>query len=161
MLKMLRSFLIALAFVAVAVSARAQTVTLDETATSGTVTATITSWPNSTLNRVDIDWTSDASGNVVCALPLLIGDVARIVFNPDAGDDQPDDNYDVTWTDADGLDLMAALGGNRDETNSEQILPTFTDGTTAHSLMIAGTSTLTILAAGNELGGVIRIYLRR
>ena len=36
---------------------------------------------------------------------------------------QPDDDYDITITDAEGVDLMGGVLANRDETNGEEAVP--------------------------------------
>jgi hypothetical protein len=42
---------------------------------------------------------------------------------PGAGAAQPDDDYDITITDAEGLDVMGGELANRDETNAEEAVP--------------------------------------
>jgi len=42
---------------------------------------------------------------------------------PGAGAAQPDDDYDITITDAEGHDIMGGELANRDETNKEEAVP--------------------------------------
>lgn len=42
---------------------------------------------------------------------------------PGTGADQPDDDYDITITDAEGLDIMGGELVDRDETNAEEAVP--------------------------------------
>jgi hypothetical protein len=42
---------------------------------------------------------------------------------PGLGADQPDDDYDIDITDAEGCDVMGAELENRDETNAEEAVP--------------------------------------
>ena len=66
---------------------------------------------------------------------------------------QPTDNYDLELNNADGVDMLAAQGANRDETNTEFIssgMGAFTDEQMVLSITNAG--------AGGE--GVVYVWLR-
>ncbi len=49
------------------------------------------------------------------------GCIAKVVTNP--GSTAPTDNYDITLTDGDGVDLMGGELANRDTANSEVAVP--------------------------------------
>ena len=49
------------------------------------------------------------------------GCISKVVTNP--GSTAPTDNYDITLTDADGVDLMGGELANRDTANSEVAVP--------------------------------------
>jgi len=139
----------------------AQTVSLSVTDTTGTTTAEIRRVPSSLLMQLTLFWTSTADGAAVAVLPLIVGEVLRVVTIPGTASG-PTDNYDVTWTDQDGIDLLAGLGADRDETNAEQIVPLIGAGSiTVVPPALFGTSTLNVSAAGNATTGTLRIYLRR
>jgi hypothetical protein len=173
---MKRLFLVALMLLCIS-SARAQeplfrTALYPLAQTSGTVSITQRDFgPSAPLLRiVTLDWTSDTSGSLVASLPALWGTVERVVTNPDGGSDAPDDDYDLTWADEDGADLLAAAGQNRDTSNTEQFCPRIGNGTGVNGLsspggtqpvVVGGTTTLTIANAGSGNKGRVRIYLRR
>ena len=65
--------------------------------------------------RYDIDWTSDASGNVSALEGLHVkpGKVIQVEFVPGAGGVQPTDLYDMTISDANtGTDYIQGAGAN-------------------------------------------------
>lgn len=146
---------------------------------AGTMVSTYDQVPNgigSLVNKVTVAWTSDASGVVSgniknrsgAADATFRGFLQRVVFNPD-DTDAPTDNYDVTITDEDGIDILGGLGANRDTANSEEKLPgvVIDDGTVlpaeaAPRLVkraINGKLTLAIANAGNAKKGKIHLYL--
>jgi hypothetical protein len=47
----------------------------------------------------------------------------KVQTKPGTAAAQPDDNYDITITDAEGLDIMGGELLNRDETNAEEAVP--------------------------------------
>jgi len=47
----------------------------------------------------------------------------KVQTKPGTGGAQPDDDYDITITDAEGLDVMGSELLNRDETNAEEAVP--------------------------------------
>ena len=49
------------------------------------------------------------------------GTILLVATVPGTAGDQPDDNYDLTLENADGVDMLAGQGANRDETNTEFI----------------------------------------
>lgn len=47
----------------------------------------------------------------------------KVQTKPGAGAAQPDDDYDITITDAEGHDVMGGELANRDESNTEEAIP--------------------------------------
>lgn len=92
------------------------------------VTVTTARTPGSSLiDRVTIDWVSDdtiTGTGVDLPLPVLNGLLMRIVFDP--GTPAPTDNYDVTFLDAEGLDILSQSqddGVDRDTSTTEVVYP--------------------------------------
>lgn len=116
------------------------------------------------LSRVKIivRWNSDLAGNVSFLIPQVIGIIERVVTDP--GANAPDDNYDVTLIDEDGLDVLQGRGADRDTANSEQIYPGIsrTDGTNAviAPVSVHGDLLLTIANCGANKNGTFTLYLR-
>jgi hypothetical protein len=66
---------------------------------------------------------------------------------------QPDDNYDLELNNADGVDMLAAQGINRDETNTEFIASGM--GAFTEEKIV-----LSITNAGAAAEGVVYVWLR-
>jgi len=119
-------------------------------------TVTVTEQTFSTVKRIYWDWLSTAGGAADLITTLAFdGVLERAVFIPDGGGTQPTDLYDVTITDPDGVDVLAALGPNL--SNAATVVKKHSDGLTA----VAGQKlTLNVTNAGNAKGGVVILYLR-
>lgn len=108
------------------------------------------------ITQIAIDWTSDATNDATITLSGVAGILHRVSFNPDAGGTQPDDNYDVTISDVDGVQLFTT--STLDETNSSTVAILVTDGSGYIPTPILGDMTIVIGAAGAGNGGIIRFY---
>lgn len=119
-------------------------------------------------NKVVLTWLSETDGSLskaVCSTfstaqallgpswpqpSKLMGYIRKIETNP--GGTAPDDNYDITLLDADGVDVAAGALGDRDTSTSEVVVP-------ASPIYINSEITLTIAAAGSNKNGVCTIYM--
>lgn len=118
------------------------------------------------VRKVLIDWTCDASGDVVVTTRKIVGTLVKAVTDPSAT--APTDNYDITITDEESVDVLAACQStliDRDTANSEQayFLVKDTAGTPlAQSIhpVVCDKLTVTIAAAGNAKSGQIILYYR-
>jgi hypothetical protein len=72
----------------------------------------------------------------------IYGYVTKVVTNPDAV--SPTDDYDITLSDSDGVDIMGGALANRDETNSEVAVPYFTDQAVYGASQVYGALTIAI-----------------
>ena len=118
-------------------------------------------------NKIEVSWTCDASGDVSStgiaptyataqhdfgAKPnKLKGFIRRIVTNPDDSD-APTDLYDIVLNDEDGIDVCGGNLGNRDTSNSEEVIfdpPVYVDS----ELYIV------VSNAGNAKKGVVKIFM--
>jgi hypothetical protein len=130
---------------------------------AGTVTWTFTT--SRTVNTMTADWTASSSG-VVPSLDseTVSGEILRAVFNPDSGATAPTNNYDVTLTDADGIDILAGQGANQSSGTVASIVPaeTMLTGNTSGAAPFAvnGPLTLAVANAGASNGGILRLYYR-
>lgn len=124
---------------------------------------------NYRLNGSDVvkhvfDWVSSSGGaaSVASAVPVS-GAIARVVFIPSASA-APTDNYDVTLTDSDGIDVLAGQGANLDTANASSVCPgvPLKDGTTTSVLLTVVDSilTLTVANAGDTKAGKVVVYVR-
>lgn len=68
-----------------------------------------------------IAWTADSSGDKEDVETSIHGNVLMVVTDP--GTTAPADNYDITISDSDGVDIMGGELTNRDTATSEQVVP--------------------------------------
>ncbi len=100
-------------------------------------------------HTIKITWTSATDGSVVQSFDID-GAIMRMVTNP--GATAPTDDYDITLVDADGVDLLAGEGANRDTSTSEQVFPT-------NNPLHNGLVDFTIASAGGEKTGTCTLYV--
>jgi len=116
------------------------------------------SWTSPTLT---FSWVGDVSGGGV---PAEISElefnayVCLVVTNP--GTTAPTDNYDITLTDEDGIDIMGGQLANRDTADSESAVPKI--GTVYGCRPIDGTITLNITNNSvNSATGTVKVWILR
>jgi len=129
----------------------------------GTVTQAWT-YPTSKSKVLTMTWTADAAAATVpdtVTSDNIDGYIIRVVTDP--GATAPTDNYDITLTDANGVDVMGGTLADRDTANTEQTFPVLDSGTGATGpAFVAGTLTLTITNnAVNAATGAVIIYIRK
>jgi hypothetical protein len=116
--------------------------------------------------KTSIAWTSDASGDVnanTVAMPC--GSICSVQFTPSGGGTAPTALYDVTFTNADSVNLFddgggTSIGANLSATVSTLKVP-FISGaasTFVRAWLAGGTYTPVVAAAGNAKEGTIVIY---
>ena len=104
-------------------------------------------------------WLSDdTSGAVTCTAKAAHGYVIRVVTVPD-GTAAPTADYDITISDQDGADVMGGALTDRSATVGEQAVPLA--GAAPVSMLVSGTLTVAVTAAGNEKEGEVVLYLQR
>ena len=127
---------------------------------AGTVTTTITAMTTNTT-KIVFSWTADASDGSVPATATtqtIDGYVVLVITNP--GGTAPTDNYDITLTDADSVDIMGGALGNRDTSASEHAVPKI--GDIYGGRWVTGTITLNITNNSvNSATGTVTIYVQR
>lgn len=133
-------------------------------ATSGTVVMTpnfiIETGPPKSVTCFDFATTCTAGGKVLATTPRITGKIIQVVTNP--GATAPSDDYDITMTDSDGIDVLQGKGANRDTVNSESFCPLIGDGTTTvQPVFVDSNLTLMILAMGASKITTIRLTVER
>lgn len=119
---------------------------------SGTVT--ITEETFGTIKKIKFAWTSTAGGAASdTTVNAYSGKILGLATVPD-GVAAPTDNYDVTVTDEDGMDVLMGGGADRDTADTEYVLSTSL-GAVANDKL-----TLNISNAGNAKKGVVYLYIR-
>jgi len=95
---------------------------------------------------------SDGSYPATTVSANVKGRLLQIATNP--GATAPQDNYDITITDADAIDVLQGVGANRDTSNSEVAAIVY--ATSAHPV-VAETDTLTLNITGNNVNSAITV----
>lgn len=109
------------------------------------------------------EWVSDGSGNATLPSTLAVsGKIQRVVFVPD-GTNTPTTGYDVTLTDADGIDVLTGQGANL-TTSASSVCPgiPLKDGTTTSVVpgVVDSILTLNVTNAGATKAGKVIVYVR-
>lgn len=122
----------------------------------GTLTVTRTK-EQARTQKVSFAWTCTAGGAVSGIFAELVGIIRRVSFDPTDG---PTANYDVVLNDAEGVDLLAGLGANRNTTNTETVYPLLGAGTDVPAVA-CGPVELQVANAGASKSGVVHVYLEK
>lgn len=104
------------------------------------------------LGTISIPWTSNGSGAATVVIDAFRGFIRRFVTDPAAAASAPTDNYDITITDANGADVLAGTGADRDTANSESVVP-------AQPILVDGALSLVVANAGDTKAGVVVLYI--
>lgn len=106
------------------------------------------------LTMVKFAWTSHVSAGTATGTSTrrYTGEVVGLATDPGV---QPTDNYDITITDEDSLDVLAGQGANRHETTTQYVTAKENLGIVVHSKL-----TLNVSAAGNSKAGIAYLFLR-
>jgi hypothetical protein len=107
------------------------------------------------VERVVVDWTSDASGNADSSITDLYGWLVKMVTDPGAV--APTDNYDITLVDENSADALEGAGADRDTANTETVYPIKSGAQTP--VLLCGTHTFTVANAGNAKSGTAVLYI--
>lgn len=124
-------------------------------------TVTITQVPEKTpygreISKVQVDWTSDASGNATGAISLY-GNLIKVNTAP--GSPTPTDLYDLTLIDPDGTSLDALTGLLVDRSSTLSQVKYTTPTGNSLPIFLVGSYTFTIANAGNAKSGSVWFYL--
>lgn len=125
---------------------------------AGTIAVT-TSKAAQAIDKYSIAWVSDASGNVSGnTFPIEACEIVQVGYVPDSGGTQPTDLYDVTMTDANGVDVLGGTGSNLSNANKSVAVPAVS--TYFRRTLEAGNLTPVVANAGNAKGGTIVLLVR-
>ena len=110
-----------------------------------------------TNGLITIAWTSSAGGAVSGnSFTVPNAQIKQVKYVPGSGGSQPTDLYDITLTDADGLDLLGGTGANL----SNAAAALFTDLNVWIVLpAAANTVDLVVANAGNAKSGTVYLLL--
>lgn len=118
---------------------------------------TITEEAHGSVKKIKFEFTSGEGAYAGAASDTTTkpyyGEILQVVTDP--GATAPSDNWDLTLTDSDSLDLLKGNGADRDESDTEYIVGS---GTTC--LPIVGKLTFNVTNAGNQKKGTIYVFIR-
>ena len=108
-----------------------------------------------TVQKIKAVWASDDAAGTASGTTTQYYSGRFLGLITDPGVPAPDDNYSLTITDDDGVDLLlGSAAANRDETNTEFILEASMAGVAMSKL------TFNISGAGNSKQGTIYLLIR-
>lgn len=107
-------------------------------------------------NSLTLSMTSDTDGSVEYTTQAVRGVIHRVTTNP--GSTAPTDNWDITVSDENGIDVLASLGANRDTTNSETVFPV--DTTSGFPFAVSEPLAVAVTNAGDSKTFSLTIYFR-
>lgn len=111
---------------------------------------------HTTVKKLTFAWTSSAGGAAtVTSTGSHYGRVIEFVTIPGAGGEAPTDNYDITITDSDSVDVAAGALANRDTANTEVVVPDTNAQRAVHGVL-----TVNVTNAGNANTGTVVVYYR-
>lgn len=119
------------------------------------MTCTTVEVTHTSCKKIVWSWLSDdAAGTATGATTAAFdGKLLGLMTDP-GGIAAPDDNYDITITDADSHDVLLGAGANRDTANIEYVAGASLAGVSGSVL------TLNVAAAGNAKAGVAVLWIR-
>ncbi len=101
------------------------------------------------LRTITVTWTSSDLGAATDTV-YMEGAIVRVVTNP--GATAPTADYDITFVDANGVDIMSGTLADRHTSTSEQVIP-------ATPPFHTPSFTFTLANAGDTKDGVCVIYV--
>lgn len=120
-------------------------------------------FPGQTV-KISLAWTSDASaGTISNTFGPVMGFITAAEFVPGAGGTQPSDAYDLTITDAAGVDQLGGAGANLSNSVATKVPVFITDGSNKiPNIVSEGATGLTLVGAncGNSKTGTVNLFLR-
>ncbi len=116
---------------------------------------TITETRVGSVKKIKFDWLSDDSAGTVAGTTTYAysGRFIGLITVP-SGVTAPDNLYDITLVDGDGVDLLLGAGLNRSNVNTEFVVEAAMAGVSHSKLTIA------IAAAGNAKLGIAYLLIR-
>lgn len=124
-----------------------------------TVTTSVAQTPLGMVSKYSIAWLSTAGGAVSAnTFGVRAGELLQVAYIPDGGGTAPTDLYDVTMTDANGVDVLTGTGANLSGTLASVVTPAVS--TSFRRYLEAGLLTPVVANAGSAKGGTIVLYIR-
>lgn len=118
---------------------------------AGTVTVTEELLYN--VHKITFDWLSTGAGAADGTTTYAYtGNILKVVTVPDGGGTAPDDNYDLTLTDEDSIDVANGQLANRSQTLTQWVASSL-------GAVVGDKLTLNVTNAGAANGGICIVYV--
>ena len=117
---------------------------------------TFTETRHGSVKKIKCAWTSDSATGAVSGTTTYgySGRIIGAITVPGAAGDAPTDNYDITVTDSDDVDLALGALADRDTANTEFVAEASMAG------IASGTLTVSVTHAGNSKKGTLYLFIR-
>lgn len=115
---------------------------------------TITETTHTSVKKIKFAWTSDDAAGTASGTTTSYYTGKILGLATDPGATAPDDNYDITITDSDSVDVLMGAGANRDEATTEYVL------STSLGAVVNSQLTINVSGAGNAKVGTAYLYIR-
>ncbi len=117
---------------------------------------TFTEIVHRSVKKIKAAWVSDDAAGTASGTTTNVysGKIVGLTTVPGGGATQPADNYSVTATDADSVDVLMGGGATRDDTNAEHVL------SASLGMVVESKLTVNISAAGNSKTGTVYIFIQ-
>ena len=116
------------------------------------------------IQKVNFNWTSNASGDCSGDSKRVSGKILRATFIP-SGSAVPTDGYTARINDNDGMDVLMGYGAaGLSATITRTIIPMVNDavlGQPSYPIAVDGLLSLVVAGAGNVRSGVVSLYIER
>lgn len=110
--------------------------------------------PTYNVEKWTLSWTAHTDGSFTSTASTWNVDGYILLVVTDPGSPAPTDNYGITLTDSDGIDVMGGALANRDTSTTEEAIPS--NG----ARFVSGKITIAISSnAVNGAKGIIYIYI--
>jgi len=127
---------------------------------AGTVACKRLGGPGCGASGVELTWVSDASGDATGSVAVS-GRIAGVEFTPGTGGSVPTDNYDVTLSTDNGIDVLGGQGANLSQTTATHTQLVCTVGALTFPVerAVIGVLDLVVDNAGDTKSGTITVFL--
>lgn len=106
------------------------------------------------IKKIAFTWVSASDGTATGTTTHAYDGKCELLTTDPDGTDAPSDNYDITITDSDGVDVLGGSGANRSTSATQQVLGSSLGAVAGSKL------TLNITNAGDTKAGVVYLYIR-
>lgn len=107
------------------------------------------------VEKITWAWTSGSAGEEITGTTTYphTGEVLRCYCVPGTGDDTPSDQYDITVSDGDSIDVLLGYGANCSNASTAVIA--------FGGAVVGDTLTMSATNAGNSNKGTVILHLRK
>lgn len=117
-----------------------------------TGTVTVTETTHRRVKKIKVAWTCTSAGAAADTTTAYYNGIPKALVTVPSATAAPADDYDITITDTDSVDVLAGQGANRDTANTEYVTSGFIPVTESQL-------TFTVANAGDVKSGTIYLLV--